>query len=230
MILLGHYMNTLISPINPDKPIIYTDELLIIDSYLEKNVCDRLITYAEWCPRIVAPVADIKGDKSIGTTQLSTFVAERIEFCREPQMSKECLSIVKNIIKNNISLHYKVGIEWFEFPHILYYKSGGIYEHHSDADTFDTKSKRWLRVMDRDFSIILYLNSAFSGGGLAFPHQNLRVQPRTGLLVVFPSDYRYVHKAEPTISGKRYALVTWVAKQGGSRVMNRLPNNIVRLD
>jgi predicted 2-oxoglutarate/Fe(II)-dependent dioxygenase YbiX len=145
-------------------------------------------------------------------------------------MREDCLAIVDDVFRHRVKQHYGVDIEWFEFPHILRYREGGNYRPHSDADKWNPQTKSWDRTMDRDYSAIIYLNSEFSGGTIAFPHLNLRIQPRTGMLVIFPSDHRFVHTAEPTLSGTRYALVTWSAKQGGERVMNRLPNKTVRLD
>ncbi len=67
----------------------------------------------------------------------------------------------------------------------------------------------WRRHLDRDVSFILYVNDAFTGGKLRFPGQDLEITPKEGLLVAFPSSAAYLHEAEPTESGQRFALVSW---------------------
>jgi hypothetical protein len=216
-------------PIQPEKPATPVRELGVFTDFLDRKKCERLAAYANWCPCMPAPVSDPGADGNVGIAQSEVFVADRIEFFTVPAMHQECIPIIEVIFRNLISQHYGVEMEWYEYPHILRYHKGGNYRHHSDADKWDPVKKSWERVIDRDFSVILYLNSDFTGGALAFPHLNLRLLPRAGMLVVFPSDHRFVHHAEPTLSGTRYALVTWGAQRGGLRVMNRLPNKIVRL-
>ncbi|MCA9540819.1 MAG: 2OG-Fe(II) oxygenase, partial [Myxococcales bacterium] len=60
-----------------------------------------------------------------------------------------------------------------------------------------------------------------------FPRLGCRVQPRKGMLVAFPSDHRYEHAAEPTESGRRYALVSWAALRGTARSRTQLPYSAV---
>lgn len=216
-------------PINPEKPITPSNELGVFIDFLNKEKCERITTFADTCPCMPAPVSDPRAGGKVGVTQSDVFVADRIEFFTIPAMHQECIPIVEAIFRKLIKRDYGVEMEWYEYPHILRYSKGGNYRHHSDADKWDPEKKCWERVMDRDFSAILYLNSDFTGGALAFPHLNLRLLPQAGMLVVFPSDHRFVHHAEPTLTGTRYALVTWGAQRDGQRVMNRLPNKIVRL-
>lgn len=222
-------MNTFYEPIHPGKPVTGSKELGIVTDFLGKEKCEQIILLATQCPCTPAPVSDPQTDGNVGIGQSEVFVADRIEFFTVPAMHQVCIPIVEAIFRVLIKQRYDAEMEWYEYPHILRYTQGGNYRHHSDADNWDPGGKRWERVMDRDFSVILYLNSDFTGGGLAFPHLNLRLLPQAGMLVVFPSDHRFVHHAEPTLSGTRYALVTWGARHGGQRVMNRLPNKIVRL-
>ena len=79
--------------------------------------------------------------------------------------------------------------------------------------------------MDRDLSIIIYLNGDFEGGHLDFPNFGFRLKPQSGMLACFPADHRYVHSARPVESGVRYILVSWAAVRGTPRVNKEMPGS-----
>jgi hypothetical protein len=61
-----------------------------------------------------------------------------------------------------------------------------------------------------DISIIIYLNSAFKGGGTFFPRwnkntQDLGVQP--GMALVYPGGIGHVHRGAEILEGRRYLLI-----------------------
>lgn len=109
-------------------------------------------------------------------------------------------------------------LEWFETPRILRYAPGGFYHRHSDSCQVVRSNNAWYKVRDRDLSLLLYLNEDFTGGGLTFIHFDFHYRPRTGDLLVFPSDNRYEHRAEKVLSGLRYAVASWAAFSGSPRV------------
>ncbi len=115
-------------------------------------------------------------------------------------------------------------IEWFEIPYILRYGPNGFYNKHADAEVFDIDAKRWYRVMDRDVSLLIYLNDDFTGGELHFPSLNYTYQPKQGDLVFFPSNHLFIHESQPLKTGKKYAMVSWSVMQGSPRAV---ANNII---
>jgi predicted 2-oxoglutarate/Fe(II)-dependent dioxygenase YbiX len=89
------------------------------------------------------------------------------------------------------------------------YTKGGYYKAHSDADIFDSKTGVWKKVLDRDYSLLLYLNDDFEGGAVHFTHFNYTFKPRKGDLLIFPSHHLYLHEAQLVESGVRYVIVSW---------------------
>ena len=118
-------------------------------------------------------------------------------------------------------------IRWYEKPQILRYRPGGYYAPHSDADFYVKDSGSWQKVLDRDLSMLLYLNDGYEGGELIFPNFNFRLKPEAGLLVAFPSDHRYLHGAMPLVSGIRHVLVGWSSVVGQERVAAEVPNGAI---
>jgi len=108
--------------------------------------------------------------------------------------------------------------QWYETPQLLRYGLGGKYGMHSDADSFCSEQQRFYRFIDRDFSMLIYLNDDYVGGELEFKGLNFRYQPKAGDLVIFPSNHIFSHESLPIISGTKYALVTWGVFEGSPRV------------
>jgi hypothetical protein len=53
-------------------------------------------------------------------------------------------------------------------------------------------------------SSVLYLNDNYEGGELNFPNQGIRIKPKAGSIVIFPSVPPFVHESTKIISGTKY--------------------------
>jgi len=121
------------------------------------------------------------------------------------------------IIQAYIDPFYKVEVLDREPSQILHYGAGGHYIPHVDAETLykdDGGLSLWEKTLDRDLSIVYFLNDDFAGGELVFPELDLVITPEAGTLVCFPSDHNYIHGVNPVTSGHRYTLVTWMRVKG----------------
>ena len=95
---------------------------------------------------------------------------------------------------------FNVGFESMENPQILRYNSGeGFYVPHIDSGPGN------LRI----FSLVLYLNDVQEGGETFFNHFDIGISPKEGRMVLFPSNYAYLHEARTPISGDKFVAVTW---------------------
>jgi len=74
-------------------------------------------------------------------------------------------------------------------------------EYHSHYDHF--------RDNARVFSMVANLVSPESGGSLEFPLFDTTVECEAGSVVMFPSNFPYLHIAHPVVAGTKYSLVTW---------------------
>jgi hypothetical protein len=90
-----------------------------------------------------------------------------------------------------------------EHYQLLKYSGGQHYGAHYDGGT-ETK---------RTISPILYLNDNYEGGEIEFVNFGIKIKPKAGSLLIFPSNYAYRHIAHPVTSGTKYAIVTWLHDQ-----------------
>lgn len=132
-------------------------------------------------------------------------------------IAEKLVSLVDASVIGFINPFYSVKVRDAEAPHILHYGTGGHYTAHVDAETLykdDAGLDLWEKSLDRDLSVVIFLNEDFTGGELVFPALDLVVRPEAGLLVCFPSDHNYIHGVNPVTSGHRYTLVTWLNVAG----------------
>lgn len=83
---------------------------------------------------------------------------------------------------------------------MLRYQGGQEYQAHYDGST----------STGRSVSAIVYLNDDYEGGEVEFVNFGLKIKPKAGMLLLFPSNYAYTHIAHPVTSGTKYAIVTWL--------------------
>jgi predicted 2-oxoglutarate/Fe(II)-dependent dioxygenase YbiX len=74
-------------------------------------------------------------------------------------------------------------------------------EYHAHVDHFRDNS--------RVFSMVATLGEPNSGGSLEFPYFDVSIKPTVGSVVLFPSNFPYLHVAHPVKSGEKYSMVTW---------------------
>jgi hypothetical protein len=95
-------------------------------------------------------------------------------------------------------------------------KQGVLLEEHTDfikSQFFDPleppivypTSNRWSGHM----SVLIYLNDNYEGGEIVFPKQNIKIKPKSGMLIAFPGNEMYPHLVEPCYGDLRYTISLW---------------------
>jgi len=82
---------------------------------------------------------------------------------------------------------------------VLKYLPGSEYHAHYDH----------FRDNSRVFSMVAILGEPESGGQLEFPTFGVTVEPKFGSVIVFPSNFPYLHVAHEVKAGIKYSLVSW---------------------
>ena len=85
-----------------------------------------------------------------------------------------------------------------------YFKDSGGYDYHNDF----ILGKDTTRFM----TFIIYLNNVNEGGETKFLHQNKKVKPLYGRLMIFPPTHNYLHIGLPPISNDKYIITSFLIK------------------
>ena len=135
------------------------------------------------------PEQNIRTSKGINFNATLPFWAEEVQ--------KIYVEAVNDYRNNFLTLD----ITQDEGFNMLRYEKTNKYDFHCDAH-FTT-----YRVL----SGLIYLNpSDYQGGETFFKHFNISVKPEKPSIVLFPSNYIYLHAAMPVEEGVKYILVTWM--------------------
>ena len=215
------------NPANPANPVRCSTASLM---YLRDNVliqCNAiggaelkfLTEYVRQARMTDSLVSNFEGETEDGSVEW--VVNKKIRDTQEVHVT----SVVRERLRGleDASVHalinpfYDVEVRDIEPSQILHYGVGGHYIPHVDAETLykdDIGLDMWEKTLDRDLSVVYFLNDDFVGGELIFPDLDLVVKPEAGMLVCFPSDHHYVHGVNPVTSGHRYTVVTWMRIKG----------------
>ena len=129
------------------------------------------------------------------------------------EMAKNLEVAVSGCFREHIAPRYNCVFKSYEPVQFLGYPVGGHYKGHNDGESFNTETRQWERIMERDVSFLFYLNDQYGGGELEFYDLGLTIKPKKGMMIAFPSYKEFAHKVHPVTWGHRYSLVSWVATQ-----------------
>ena len=223
-------MSQIITPIVPGEPHYVGTDIVITENFIDPETCREIMAYADANAGNPAYVNKPRNDSLVENTYTEDFIADRIDLIDDPVMKRRLNEICERYYRTVVEPHYGVQIEWFEVPHLLRYGIGGRCGLHADAENWDAEEYMWVRGIDRDYSSVIYFNSDYEGGALAFPDLNIRIRPRPGMVVTFLTDHNFIHEVETMTRGVRYSCVMWAARVGSERCNRMVTEHIVRLD
>lgn len=185
--------------------------LILQKAFLPADVCDKLIEFvtrqSSSSPLMVV-AENSSVTKAVHDVVNNDRVTTRIDLqAGQAKIDKWIADIFYKFLAKKIGKK----IRSYSTPDLMRYTSGGYYKPHSDSELFDKKTGKWNKVLDRDYSLLLYLNNEFEGGAVHFTHFNYTFKPGKGDLLIFPSHHLYLHEAQLVESGVRYVIVSWAS-------------------
>jgi len=203
------------------------DRIRVVEKFVPPEICAEIIRSVDPATLEDAiigeedhPSAPVRVDKRARNALVHNINAVASQVNREMQ----------RIVDELVEPFYGMRIDYWENPGILVYPPGGFYVPHNDGESVVHDPERyvweWQRIIDRDISVVWYLNEDFDGGELEFPNFQVSVRPLTGMVVTFPSTHEYAHAAKPVTRGTRFAVATWMAAVGTPRVQTSPPPRV----
>lgn len=93
----------------------------------------------------------------------------------------------------------KLGLDYIK---VAKYTTGKGMGPHCDAED-PTGTGQNLR-----YSLVCYLNDDYEGGEIYFKNQDVKIKPKAGSLVFFPSTHPYLHESLPVTKGRKVMYTT----------------------
>lgn len=190
--------------------------LAVVPNFLPANRCDELVRFLSERPSTDAAVQLV--DRKTGVAEDRVDQQRITKHVDTGAMRQTTIEHIVLAFRDVVTPYFNASIETFAEPFALKYEPGGKFDAHADSEHWSETEKRWVRSQNRDYSVLLYLNDGYQGGAITFPNFKIQIQPQRGMLLAFPSDHRFMHAAEPLISGERYVLVSWGSDKASAEI------------
>ena len=182
-------------------------EIFVIERLLEPELCNHILQITEQFELEQAGIELQKVDTQIRSNS-SLYLDNNdplLKSTNDLLLSK--VSVIQKLLYQN----YGIAFPHAETCTILRYQPGEFYKRHIDNLLLRSRLEEAAKgIPIRDVSIVGYLNEDFRGGETYFDRQNLKVKPKMGDVVVFPSFWTHPHQSLPVTEGVKYSFVTWL--------------------
>jgi len=180
-------------------------ENFIYQFNIDNNICDELINYH-------TNNTEYKKQGTINTGQVDKNFKDSIDVSVYPQSNDKIIKSYYTELNKGLDEYYtKYPIlnEGFacrtrEEFNIQYYPPGGGFK--------KWHCERRLNqgyVISRFLVFMTYLNDVTDLGETEWLYQNIKIKPKKGLSVIWPSDFTHTHRGIPSPTQKKYIATGW---------------------
>ena len=172
------------------------------DYIKDLNICDKLIEYHTNDIVTKSPGRIWSGvDVSI---KKSTDVALDLDSEIGEKYTKELQNIVNDYIKKFSYCNEYYPWTITDTVNIQHYEpGGGFYSWHCERSTPE------FPFTTRHLVFMTYLNDVTDGGETEFYYQEMKVQPKKGLTLIWPTDWTHTHRGITSPSQDKYIITGW---------------------
>lgn len=211
-------------------PCAYKDyPYFLVKDFLSQDLCKQIVDYCKEQEEIDNK-AKIKKQVELGYTKPK--LNEDYRKTNVYELSDDFKTLYSKRfyeISKDINSFFNVSLTFSTDVQVLEYKKGFFYKKHADDSN---------ELIDKDRNTIGFVNVApqrkittvlfgttcnkdtsgdyyFSGGELIFNHlfdknmKQIKIEPKAGDMLVFPSNPYFCHEVLPVLSGYRLTLVQW---------------------
>ncbi len=111
---------------------------------------------------------------------------------------KLAISIIPML--NDYCNTFNASYYWIESLEFLKYDTTDFFHEHNDLG----------QGLTRRISLVFYPNDDYVGGEIEFINHGLKVKPKANQLIMFPSDYEYIHKVHEITEGVKFSVASFL--------------------
>jgi len=194
------------------KPVILHKDpwLVVLDDFLTQEEVDGVLSVG---------TKNMKRSKDAGR-MTSSGKFESIKSNKRTSENAWCIddcyrSDVVQTVNRKMTEITGIPQENFEYLQVLRYMPGQFYGQHHDY----IPGHVHLPIGPRVYTFYIYLSEVEEGGETAFPRLHLKVRPKLGRAVIWPSVYsddpfkkdaRTQHEAKPVVKGLKFGVNAWI--------------------
>ena len=181
------------------QPVInYKDFIGIYENAVDPRLCDVLKDY-------------IDRSEFVEFNRTFSHVQDK-QICLDafsPRMSKDLMKFVNNCLNYYIEQYPYMSTFNYVSSSCLIQKTSLTEGYH----LFHAENVNWS-LGNRTMAWMVYLNDVEEGGETEFLYQKLKVKPKKGTVLIWPSSYTHLHRGNPPMSDK-YIATGWYQGNSG---------------
>ena len=196
----------------------FKDFIGVFEDAIPNDVCERFINCFEGWKKHDMVFNRRQGEGISKHKKDDNAFAFSSQYCKKPNVLDEML-LSQEVIGDFNSYSQRFRNCFFEYneeysmvqeiPCCIYYSKiqktipgGGYHVWHCERDG--------MLGAARAFAFMVYLNDVEEGGETEFLYQKMRVTPKKGTVVIWPSDWTHTHRGNPPLSGDKYIYTGWL--------------------
>jgi hypothetical protein len=186
--------------------ILYDEDLIVIYRGLDQELCRCIIDLFnrdnhKWRGKIIRSEDEVSYTEEIKNSWdleiLNEGAWQEIFQTIHPRI-QACMS--HYLTRSPVLRSFDLQISGYKIQ--MYPKNQGYFRWHADSVG--------KNAGDRVVAMVLYLNDVEKGGETEFYHQEIKIPPKAGQLVLFPSGWNYMHCGHTPESEDKYIIQTFV--------------------
>ena len=161
----------------------------------EYNIPESVSKWDEWTSSYESPETYVYGKRKIFST-LNNIDPDSQEYSTMSYIFDQILGATRHACSEYKRIKNIDG-SIFHYPNFVirkYNTETAMGPHHDTAD-----GDPFLR-----FSLVTYLNDDYEGGEIEFPNQGIKIKPKAGSTIIFPSQSPYDHSSNVITKGNKY--------------------------
>jgi len=182
----------------------------IFDNYISDIDCSQAINYFDkqnhfkkTVSRQAFEKASLNNKKDLQYFGEASNLEEWVETLK-PMMSNFDLALKH--YENETGIKDAYNINEFKYATLKIQKTSPKEGYH----VWHLEHNRGIENSHRALAYIIYLNDIEDGGETEFLNFSLRVKPKKGRIVIWPSGFPYVHRGNPPLKNEKYIVTSWL--------------------
>ena len=186
-----------------DKPSNKLEDYIhIFENVLSDDLCDQIVsTFNDDSLLGPSVIRDntINDHRTCTSCQISV-PNDNIPEDKRLYLDGELLKSINEVTRMYTEIHPWVHVETDTGYTFLKYAEGQHYTQHTDS----------FKDEQRSISCSFLLNDDFKGGEFCLFDRDLKLTPKKGSVIMFPSSFMYPHEILPVTENARYSIITWL--------------------
>jgi len=183
-------------------------ETFIRQYEIDKSICDDLIEYHNnnFEYRDVGKIGNNNGDSVFDKDTKESIDVLFFNYSRNPKIVNYFKTLTNCL--NEYGKHYELGQYTTTVANnIQYYPPGGGFKKwHCERARHGSSG---YIIVQRALVYMTYLNDVKDGGETEFKYQKLKIKPKKGLTLIWPSDFTHTHRGIPSMTEEKYIATGW---------------------